>query len=473
MTSDQHRNPDPPLDWHAIPEASTILPTMEAEPELTTLPLSRAIVKLAGPAMISMLLLIIFNLIDIWWVGKLGPAPLAGVSAASFIYWALQSVGTLISTGVTAMVARFAGGKKHKEANLVAQQGFLLAIFIALVFSITGLLLSPSIFTAMGLKGMVLHSANQYMLYIYLGLFCIYLVYALEAVFRGLGDTKTPLKIMVIGLSINIILDPVFIFGLGPLPAFGVGGAAIATVISHLIGAILCFIILNKRQVRIYPHRFSVSADMIWRISKIGAPIAFSGVMFSISYLVLTDIITDYGSEAIAALGLGHRIEGLAYFSAVGFAVAAEALVGQNLGASKPERAEKAAWLSVLYIGLLLLLISVLFYIFPEPIFRVFTDDPRIVEHGKNYLRIIAVFEIFLGVELVLEGAFSGAGNSLPPMIVIVPLTWLRIPLSILMADYFDMKSMGIWWAISITTAMKGIVLVFWFKKNKWKYKQV
>jgi Na+-driven multidrug efflux pump len=127
----------------------------------------------------------------------------------------------------------------------------------------------------------------------------------------------------------------------------------------------------------------------------------------------------------------------------------------------------------VLYIGLLLLLISALFYIFPEPIFKVFTDDPRIVEHGKNYLRIIAVFEIFLGVELVIEGAFSGAGNSLPPMIVIVPLTWLRIPLSILMADYFDMKSMGIWWAISITTAMKGIVLAFWFKKGKWKYKQV
>ncbi len=473
MNSDQNHNPDPPLDWHAMAEASNVLPVTEPDPDLTTLPLSQSIVNLAGPAMASMLLLIVFNLIDIWWVGKLGPDALAGVSAASFIYWALQSVGTLISTGVTAMVARFVGAKNPEQASQVARQGILLAVFVAFLFAITGLLFSPDIFEAMGLENSVLVSANQYMLYIYIGLVFIYWVYALDAVFRGMGDTKTPLKIMIIGLTLNSILDPLFIFGYGPFPAFGAGGAALATVVSHLIGAILCFLILQKRRVPIYIKNPGISLNLMWRISKIGAPIAFSGVMFSMSYLFLTNMISQYGSDAIAALGLGHRIEGLAYFSAVGFAVAAEALVGQNLGAQHPHRAEKAAWLSVLYIGLLLLVISMLFLLFPEPIFRLFTDDPNIIKHGKTYLRIIAVFELFMGVEIVLEGAFSGAGNSLPPMFVIVPITWARIPLGVLLADYLYMQTSGIWWAISITTAIKGIILALWFKKGRWKEKKV
>ncbi len=468
-------SPDPMPSWQSSPEATVLLPTVEFEPELTTLPLSRAIFRLAGPAIISMWLIMIFNLIDAWWVGKLGAEPFAGVSAASFIYWALQSVATLVSTGVTAMVARFVGARDPHRASLVAGQGVVLACILAGVFAIGGFVLQTPTYGYMGLEGKVLESALQYLSYILAGLLPVFLWFEIDAVFRGTGDTKTPLKLITIALALNMVLDPFLIFGLGPFPRLEAGGAALATVISHALAVVLGIYILQKRDVKILfasPAK-CIDPDIIWRISRIGAPIAFSGLMFSVSYMLLTRIITKFGPEPLAALGLGHRIEGVSYFTAVGFALAAETLVGQNLGAKKPDRAEKSAWQSLLYISGLLLVVSVCYYIFAEKIFFFFLNDQSVVTEGAAYLRTIALFEVFLGFEIVLEGAFSGAGNSMPPMLVSVPLTWARIPLAIFLADYLGMGSQGIWWAISITTGLKGIILAFWFKKGRWKYKNV
>ena len=476
MTNKNIEPLDPPLDWRSSPESVTLMPHPADEPELTRIPLSRAIFKLAGPAIGSMIFIMVFSLVDAWWVGKLGAEELAGVSAAAFIMWALQSIAVLVDTGVNAMVARFVGANSKRQAGRVVGQAVFLAGFIALLNTGIGLSVQHTTFELMGLEGKVLTAALDYMTVILYGLIFIFLAFALDAAFRGTGDTKTPLKIIGAGLTLNMILDPFLIFGIGPFPTMGVAGAALATIIAHAIVVVLAVIILLRRDVTIIFKEANsrlFNFNIMWRLTKIGAPIAASGFLFSLSYMVLTRLITGFGAGALAAIGLGHRIEGLSYNVAVGFSFAASALVGQNLGAHKPERAEKAVWLTLLYISIFLTVVSLVFFFFGSHIIRFFINDPKVIKEGAMYLKIIAIFEIFLGFEIVLEGAFSGAGNSLPPMLISVPLTWARIPLALLFAYTFAMGSTGIWLAISVTTGLKGILMALWFRRGFWKTKEV
>ncbi len=474
--SNEFSKKEPSLDWHGNPELVTVLPSSEEGPELTRIPLTRAIFKLAWPPITFMVFLMIFNLIDIWWVGKLGAQALAGVSAASFIVWTLQSLATLVETGVNAMVARYVGAKNPELASRVVGQGLIMAFVLAIGFGVIGFYCQDMIYQYMGLEIGVLHQARSYMFYILIGMTTIFMTFAADAAFRGMGDTKTPLKIISAALILNLLLDPLLIFGVGPFPRLEAGGASLATVFSHGLAVVISIFLLKRRQVHIKINwRLSKLFDfgLVWRITRIGAPIAFSGIMFSASYMLLTRVITRYGSEPLAALGLGHRIEGMAYFAAVGFSVAAATLVGQNLGAGKPERAEKAAWLTILYISILMLAVSMGFFFFGKWIVRFFINDPDVIAEGARYLKIIAMFEVFLGFEIVFEGAFGGAGNSLPPMLISVPMTWLRIPLAIVLAHTLGLGSVGIWWAIASTTGMKGLTMALWFRKGNWKTKKV
>lgn len=462
-------------NWQANSESSSFSPISGQKPGLAHIPLKKAVFRLALPAVASMMFIMVFNLVDAWWVGKLGAVPLAGVSAAAFLYWALESVGTLASTGVTAMVARFVGAEKLDLARKVSGQGILLAIILGAIFGALTLVFQNSILSSMGLEGEVKNVARQYIIIIAAGLFILFVALSIEAVFRGIGDTRTPMKIMSGALTLNAVLDPFFIFGIGPFPRLEAAGAALATVVSHAIAAAVGLVILQRSSMRLKMIKRPPWIDfkLFYRISRIGAPIAFSGVMFSVSYMFLARIISRFGAEPLAAIGLGHRIEGLAFFTAVGFEVAATTLVGQNLGTNNPERAEKSAWLALLYASLILGLLSVLYFLFSKQIIQFFINDPRVIEEGSRYLKIIAIFEIFLAFEVVLQGAFSGAGNSVPPMVISVPLTWVRIPLGILLAYQLSLGSDGIWWAISVTTGLKGVLMAIWFKSGRWKTKQV
>ncbi len=436
------------------------------------LPTGRAIRQLALPAILSLLFIMLFNVVDGWWVGKLGAEGLAGVSAASFIYWALEALATITSTGVSALVARYVGAGRYGRVHSTAVHGISLAGLLGLIFGGLTILLMPAILDFMSLQGAVRQSARHYLTLICAGLFVLFASLSAEAVFRAMGDTRTPLKITAGALLFNAVIDPFFIFGIGPLPRLEAAGAALATVLAHVITLIVMLRILRQRKIPVV-FRLAVLHQAVRRlltdILRIGLPIAFSGVMFSLSYAFLTRIIARYGPEALAAIGLGHRIEGLAYFTCVGFSVAATTLVGQNLGAGNPRRAEKSAWLTLSYACVVVLGFSIFFMAAAKPLVRFFIDDAAVVREGSAYLRIIAVFEIFLAFEVVLEGAFSGAGFSLPPMLVSVPLTWLRIPFAAWLAGPLGLGSAGIWWAISCTTALKGVVIGVWFKQGGWK----
>ena len=467
---------DANLEWHGNPEVSTVIPAPQEIDSVLSLPLKQAIARISGPAIGSMLFIMVFNLIDIWWVSKLGAQALAGISAASFIIWALHALATLAGTGINSLVARYTGSGRQKHANYCIGQGIIFTLLLSVLLSTIGLFFQSAVFFKMGLYGLIHQYAVDYLSVILYGLSTIFLAFAVDSAFRGTGDTRTPLKIIAAGLTLNMILDPLLIFGYGPFPRMEAAGAALATVIAHLLIALILMTMLSRRSLRISIHwkyRSILHPGMLSRIIRIGSPIALNGVMFCLSYMALTAIITEYGYNPLAALGLGHRIEGISYNTAVGFSFAAATLVGQNLGAHRPETAEKAAWLCVLYISIILGLLSIVFYFFGSSLIRLFINDPAVIAEGAEYLKIIALFEIFLGFEVVLEGAFGGAGNSLPPMLISVPLTWLRIPLSLFLAGTLGWGATGIWWAISLTTGLKGIILGLWFKRGRWKLQRI
>jgi len=467
-------NTEDEADFYVVGEGIPVHPHRKIEPDLLNMPIRKAVFRLAAPAMASMMLLMIFALVDIWWIGKVGAEAVAGVSAASFIYWALESLATLVSTGVNAMVARYVGAGNPKTASRVATQGLILAVLMSIFFTVGGIIFQHSSFLLMGLKSGVLVAAEGYMKWILYGLAAIFATFALDATYRGMGDTKTPLKIVAAALIFNAILDPFLIFGWGPFPEMQAEGAALATVISHGIAAVFAIALLHKRSVRLWFQKQQfIDVSMMWRISRIGAPIAFSGFIFSLTYMFITRIVSDFGPAPLAAMGLGHRIEGIAYFACVGFSIAAATLVGQNLGAKRPLQAEKSAWMTVGYISAILAVVCICYFLFADSIYRFFLKDAAVVREGVRYLKIVALFEIFLGCEVVLEGAFAGAGNSLPPMIISVPLTAARIPLGFVLAHSSGLGSVGVWWAISATTGLKGLLMALWFKRGKWKEQRV
>jgi putative MATE family efflux protein len=433
--------------------------------DLVSGPLSRAIVRLALPAIGSALLQLVFLLIDIFWVGRiLGPAALAAISTAGFAVWMLLAMAEMIGVGLTAVAARRHGEGAHGLAALAAGTTLALAIVAGLVVVIVGWQLVPFLFSVMHTPPDVTELGRLWLTTYLVGTPLVFGFYAVEATFRASGDTRTPLILLCVSVLVTLVLDPVLILGLGPMPAMGIAGAAVAAVGTRALGLAFGFVVLVRRRL----VRLSV---WDWRsvvaVLRIGAPTAATGVFFSAVYIGLTRITTHFGTPALAALGVGHKLEGLAYQVATGFGLAAAAIVGQNLGAGRPDRARRAGWISATYACLIAAAATVCFLIFPERLVAVFSRDPGVVAVGASYLRIIAVAEITMGLEIVLEGSLGGAGYTFQPMLWSGSLTAARIPLGAWLAGLMGVA--GVWWAISLTAIARGLAMAALWRSGRWQ----
>lgn len=423
----------------------------------------------------SMMMINLFNIVDFFWVGKLGADAIAGVSASSFFIWSIHSIMDISANGINALVAQNIGAGRPEAANKAAIVGAIIGLLLAFVVITLGLNIHQFLFSFMGLTDGVVQQATDYFVWFLYGIWATFTWQNISATFRGAGDTHTPMLLLFIALILNIILDPLLIFGYGPFPELGVKGSAIATVFAHFCCVVIGMAILKRREwtINLLKLRQEVTSRSEWqmarRIIKIGLPVGITGFIFSSVYIFLTPIIARFGTAAVAAIGIGHRIEGLAYFACVGFSFAAATLVGQNLGAGQLERAERAAWTTVFYLILILFPVSAIFILFPHLIIPIFISDPEVVAEGSRYLQIIGLCEIFMGLEIVLMQAFSGAGDTMPPMLVDVPLTVARIPLAYFLAIHLGWGPIGVWWAISSTTVLKGVTMATLFKMGRWK----
>jgi len=417
-----------------------------------------------------------FSIADIFWVGKLGAVSLAAVISSAFLIWIIYSLVGAISVGVTALVARFIGAKRPDQAAFSARQAYLFSIFFALGVTIVGVLLAKWAFILMGTAPDVTHLGVRYLRIIFAGAISFFILDVLAAIFRASGDTKTPMLVIMGSLGLNIVLDPILIFGWGPFPRMETDGAALASIFSQGVASLL-FILLIIRGKLVFKFsllpKLDLDFSMIWRILRIGIPASSAWILFSIVYLFINKIVVLFGTEAIAALGIGNRMESISFLTCFGFSIAASTLVGQNLGAGKPERSAQAAWQTA-GIGVLITgFVAIMFFTFPRQIASFFISDSQVVEIGIGYLRILALSQMFMALEIIFEGSFGGAGNTIPPMLVSITGSLVRIPLAYLLAVHWGIGINGVWWAITLTSIAKGIVLTYWFSRGGWKTQKI
>jgi putative MATE family efflux protein len=427
-------------------------------------PLSGTIVRLALPAVGTSLLQLAFLLVDLFWVGRiLGPAALAAVSTAGFAVWMLVAVAEMIAVGLTAVAARRHGEGAHGLAAVVAGTTLTMALALGVLVAAAGMALTPLLFALMRTPAEVTDLGRLYLAAYLLGTPLVFGYFAAEAAFRASGDTRTPLLLLGSSVVLNAGLDPLLITGAGPLPALGIAGAAVAAVATRGAALAMGFAILARRRL----VRMTV---FDWRsglgVLRIGLPVAFTGVFFSLIYIGLTRITTRFGVPALAALGIGHKLEGLSYMVAVGFGLASAAIVGQNLGAGRPDRARAAGWLTASYAAALGTVVGVAFVAFPDLMVGVFTDDPAVVADGAMYLRAMALAQISMGFEIVLESALGGAGYTVMPMAWNALFTAARIPLAAWMAGVMGVA--GVWWAIGLTAVARGIAMAMLWRGERW-----
>lgn len=421
--------------------------------------------SLAVPAVAMMACHFSFNLIDSIWVGRLiGPAALAAVSTSGFYVWVALSLGEMVEIGLIAIAARRHGEGNPEQAARAAAAAVAYALFAGLVVSVAGELLADTMFRIMSVPPEVAGLGHAYLSTWLLGGPLVFGFFAIEATFRAAGDTRTPFLMLAGSVCVSILLDPLLIIGLGPFPRLGVEGAALASVMVRGGGFLLGLAIaLRRGLVRV--------AAPDWRalptILRIGAPLSLAGVLLSLIYMWLTRFTSRFGTPALAALGVGHKMEGLGFIAISGFALAAGALVGQNLGARQEARARDAVRLTIGYCLVVTATTAVAFLVIPARLVALFTPDPQVIADGVLYLRVIAFAQIGQSFELILEGALAGAGYTFWPQIASTTLTAMRIPLAAWWSRAIGL--LGIWLALSVTAISRGIAMILFWKGERWR----
>jgi putative MATE family efflux protein len=440
-----------------------------AAAQLVTEPLPRTIARIALPAVASTLLMTIFGTVDAYWVGtKIGPAGIAAVATSIFWIWLIIAVAEMVSIGLTSVAARRYGEGRADAAARVAGSSLVFTIVAGVAVAVLGLVVLPTMFAVMHTPPDVTALGMRYLGTYLIGTPLIFGFFCVDAAFRASGDAKTPFVILLVSVAVTLVLDPVLILGLGPAPQLGIAGAAIATVTTRGVAFALGLTLVIRRGL-LKLGRFDV-VSMV-SVCRIGLPTAATGIVFSLIYVFVTRSATQFGTPALAALGIGHRVESWLYMIGVGFGTATAAIVGQNLGAGRPDRAERSGWIATAFCSALGVAFCVLQLLFPESFAGIFSNDPAVIAEGARYLRIAAISQLAICAEVVLEGALGGAGHTVAPMLSSTAITVSRIPLAAWAAGRWG--SAGIWWVISLTAIARALAMIWLWRAGTWKTKTV
>lgn len=431
----------------------------------------KIILNLALPAVMQTIVRSLFVIVDAFWVGKLGKLPLAALTTATFLIWGFLALGEMIATGTNSLIAQSTGAKNAELERRISTYNLINTFFFSVALSLVLIPFLPyfNMLMSIGEEQSVL--SNEYLTTLLLGFPGIMLLSTTTAIFRGSGDTKTPMYLLIFAVVLNFILAPVFIFGFSVIPAMNMTGAALSTIVAYTVAFIAGYYILKKRNLVCGLGKYRIDKAIICETFRIGLPIAINGIGFSLIYVFISRFVSDYGTTAFAALGIGHRSESLAYQITVGFSLASSILVGQNIGAGNPDRAERLAFKILGYASVVMAVYGILLFVFSREVAMFFITDPEVVDTASIYNKIAASVQIFSAAEVILSGAFSGAGDSLPPAVVGLPLNALRIPLAFLFGMFWGIN--GIWIAICATVVLKGVIITIWFRLGRWKSRRL
>ncbi len=457
--------------WSALKDA-----LRGTEADYTKISLKRSIFLLAVPMMLELVMESTFAIVDIFFVGKLGPPAVAAVGLTETYLFLLYSIAGGLATAVTAIVARRIGEKNFDDAGLAAVQSVLIGVLASVPFALAGIFYSKDLLMLMGADAQVIHEGHNYTIWMLGGNAAIILLFVINAIFRGAGDAAIAMRVLWIANGINILLDPLLIFGWGPVPAMGVEGAAIATNIGRATGvAVQLYFLLNGgKHIRIKRSHLVLHVATMLQILKTSLGGIGQSVIATSSWVFLMRILADVSSEAVAGSTITIRIMMFTLLPAWGLSNAAATLVGQNLGAEQPERAESAVWKIGLYNMVFLIAVSLLFFFFNEQLISLFSTDEQVISIGAEWLKILSYSYFVYGWWMVTVQAFNGAGDTRTPTKINLVFFWLiQIPLSWYLALQLNWAHNGVFWGVFISETSVGLFTLWLFTKGNWKKHKV
>jgi putative MATE family efflux protein len=444
--------------------------------DFTTGSIDKAIFLLAVPMILEMVLESVFALVDIYFVNKISSQASATVGLTEAALTILYSVAWGLAMGIMALVARRTGEKNFTAASEIAAQGIIVAILFSLAISVIGFYFSKEILSFMGASTKIVQENYRFTQIMLTGNIVIMLLFVNNAIFRGAGDASLAMRTLIIANVINIVLDPLLIFGIGPFPKLGVMGAAVATTIGRSAGVVYQFYHLfnGKEMIRLYKKYFIINTTIIRSILNTSSGAMFQFIIGSCSWIFLAKIIAESGDSATSGYITAIRICIFTILPAWGLANAAATLVGQNLGAGQPERAEKSVWRSAFITLIFFAVVSLIFFFFGQSLMQFFTSDELAIKAGTLCLQVLAVGYIFFAYGMIIVQAFNGAGDTKTPTIINLFIYWiLQIPLAYFMAKYLNMGPLGVYISIGISETVLAAVSIYIFKKGKWKLVKV
>lgn len=446
----------------------------EPNRNLTEGPILRSVLILGVPMVVGSLLQNFSSVADIFFVGKLGPEAIVAVSIGGIVIDVLWTFISGTNMGFRALISRAIGRGRPDEASLVAHQGLLLALFISVPVAVFGGIFAKSITIWLGAEPSVVPIATSYFRIIILNASLYLLAHAASAILHAAGEVRIPTQAMLMVTLLTLTVEPVLIFGWGPVPSLGVHGAAIGLVLCYVVASIYLLGVLfhGHSGIKISLRSMRVDTKLLGKILKIGIPRSFQRSFRALAAIGMLKIVAGYGTHTLAAYGVAMRIFILVLSPGWGLAGVTSTLVGQNLGAQKPQRAVRSAWTALIVYGSIMSLFTVLFLFFGDYIFGLFNRDPEVIRQGKRLLQITSPFFIFLAAAMILGSALGGAGDTIPPMLITaVSQAGVQIGAALVLPHMFNLGEDGLWLAISCGFVAWGGGMTAWFHWGRWKEK--
>jgi putative MATE family efflux protein len=450
---------------------------MKQENNLIEGPILKSLLVLAVPIIFANILHTAYQLTDTFWVGRLGTDAVAAVSISFPIIFLIISLGGGLAMAGTILVAQYKGKNDRKAVNHITAQTLMMVVIISILLATAGYLLSPFLLKLMGAEPSVYTSAVSYMQISFIGMIFVFIYMVFQSLMRGVGDVKTPVYIVLGTVILNLFLDPLFIFGYRFIPAFGVGGAAVATIATQGLAAIIGIMLLIRGKYQIQLHLKDLKPDipLIKKMFWLGLPASIEESTRALGMTVITFLVTTFGTLTIAAYGIGSRILSFVIIPAMGLSMATSTLIGQNMGAKKLDRIEKIVKLSSLAGFIFLTLVGIIVFFFASQISAIFIPgEIETIQSSTLFIKIMALTFGFIGVQMALSGALRGTGNTMVSMVLAIVSLWvLRFPLAYILSMHTSLAEVGLWIAFPAANVIAAIITIAWFAKGTWKQKQI
>ncbi len=438
--------------------------------------LRRAILLLSIPAVLEMIMESVFAVADIYFVSKLGADAVATVGITESMVTIIYAIAIGLGTATTSLVSRRIGEKNPESASNAAFQAILTGLIVSILIGLPGAFFARKLLDLMGASGQIIEYMSGYTMIMLGGNAVIMMLFIINAIFRSAGDAALAMKVLWLGNVINIILDPCLIFGLGPFPELGVTGAAVATNIGRGTAVLVQFYLLffGRKRVSLVLKHLTVDFKVMLKLLRLSFGTIGQNLIGTSSWIALVRIISIFGSEVVAGYTIAIRIVFFALLPSWGISNSASTLVGQNLGAKKPERAERSVWVTGLINMILLGVLGLILFLFPEFFIGLFIDNENVVKSGVLGLRIISIGFIAYGLGMVLVNSFNGAGDTSTPLKINIIAFWLvEIPLAWILAINLGLEEQGVFISIVVAETLMTIIAWLVFKRGKWKLKEV